>query len=130
MDDARLAICWAISNWLVMYAGWTGRELRRIGFHLHGIPFSNKLWFPPEWLTGAFRQKVSRELGRLEAEGFITRVSTGTGGRTTHCRPTALLMDVLVELAAERDEATAIRKSLGMAVWGQAILAELDGAEG
>jgi hypothetical protein len=126
MVDARLAICWAVGDWLVTYAGWRDRELRRIGFHANGIPFAAKRWFPAEWLTDAFRQQVSRGLRRLEREGVLVRV-TGDSGRTTHVRPTTLLADVLLELATERDaaEATAIRKSLGLTVWGQAILAEL-----
>ncbi len=59
MDDARLAICWAISDWLVMYAELTEGELqsRTLFLHSHGSLSSNKLWFPPEWLTGRFSAK-------------------------------------------------------------------------
>ena len=86
MVDARLAVCWAIGEWLVTYAGWRDRELRRLGFHINGIPFAAKRWFPAEWLTDAFRQQVSRGLRRLEREGVLVRVTGEAAAQRTFGR--------------------------------------------
>lgn len=127
MVDARWATLNAIANWLSLYHDWTPREARLTGL-AHGIPYTAKSWFPPEWLSDAFRKAVSRELRALEAEGVIVRI-TGGSGRVTHVIPTTLLVDVILEEADCDNDRAKIRKTLGLTNWGRRILAELEGGD-
>jgi hypothetical protein len=95
-----------------------------VGMIGKGVPYTPDDWFGSP-LSDARRKALSRAARRLEAKGFVRRITDPNRGRLRYLRPTPDGLREFFRLVPNADPAAAC-EGLCRTAWGRELLAEIN----